>query len=402
MKKDFQKVLKIYLFLFIFTMVNREFKPLGFDIRFIVLPLGVLLLIWSIIKNHYVLKFDKEDTTGNNYIKFYIVVLLCNICWIFNDLNMNQVKFINEIILIVNTFVGILVVYFNKKIIDFKFVMKSMLFSCFILSVSILLSYIGVPFKAMMGDPEEANIYYGNESVHQKNIFGNNYRCGGYASDANYATILLIYGIISVLKLKELPKYTKYILIAFFLLMIGLSFSKTILIGSVLVILYLFVFRKYFKSEKKKRIIDLIFIIIVALSILLMPFLKELLPDTLSMRIVMWRGAKDLFFKSPIIGSGITSFRSFFELSHPLWYVQSHSTFWQILSEVGIIGFMYYLRTIFSSLSNKKSLSSYYLIMVFIIWSATYETIALPLSIFPIYIMELENYNTSKNQKGEK
>ena len=40
----------IYTFLFIFTMINREFLFFGLDLRFIVLPLGTILVLYSFLK----------------------------------------------------------------------------------------------------------------------------------------------------------------------------------------------------------------------------------------------------------------------------------------------------------------------------------------------------------------
>ena len=391
MKKFFQILLNIYLFLFIFTMVNREFKPFGVDIRFIVFPLGIIILAYNLINNKFKVKLDKNDKTGNNYLKFYIIVLLCNVCWLFNGLKLNQIRFINEIILIMNTFVGLLVIYFNKKNINFNYIINLMVFSCIILSISIFLSYIGVPFEKMMGDVNEPNIYYGNADVHQKNIFGDDYRCAGYASDANYATMLLLFGIISTLKLKTKQSFFKILLVVFFLFMMGLSFSKTILISSIFVLLFLIVFKNVPINKKNRKIVNIIFLTVLFFAILLIPFLKEFMPRTMTLRFIMWDSAKKLFLRSPLFGNGITSFRSYFALSQHNWYVPSHSTFWQILSEVGLIGMYFYLRTLFYALNRRKNKLSYFLTVVFIIWSATYETIALPLSLFPIYFLELEN-----------
>ena len=122
---------------------------------------------------------------------------------------------------------------------------------------------------------------------------------------------------------------------------------------------------------------------------------------TLTTRFAMWEGAQELFIKSPLIGSGITSFRTFFEISHSNWYVQCHSTFWQVLSETGLIGLFFYSNTLINALDKKEKLTSYFLVIVFIIWSMTYETIALPLSTFALYIFELENEKEKLNE-GEK
>ena len=269
-----------------------------------------------------------------------------------------------------------------------------------ILSLSIFLVYKGVPFEKIMGDASEADIYYGNDKVSHKNIFGDNFRCAGYASDPNYATILLFFGVISSIKLKKYKKWKKCITILFFCLAIGLSFSKTIIVGAFAIIIYIFLYTKIGFIEKNKKIINrtIIWVLFTVIFVIPMLNLQKYFPETLALRFSMWKGAQQLFLKSPIIGNGITSFRSFFAITHSNWYVHCHCTFWQILSETGIIGLVLYGKMLINSLDNKNTATSYFLTLLFIIWSMTYETIALPLSIFALYILELENVEKIKEE----
>lgn len=405
MKKD-RKVMQIMLFvyicLYVFLMINREFKPFGFDLRFILVPLGTVVLILNLIENKGKIIFDKSDKTGKYLILFYGIALLSNISWLWNGLNANKVKFFNEIVLLINTFIGILVIYFNKQNIDFEKLLIVTIISCTVLSASIFLVYVGIPFEKIMGDKNEPAIYYGNDAVPQKNLFGNNYRCAGYASDPNYATILLVYGIICTIKSQKLKKWAKIIFSIVFFTAIGLSLSKTVIAGSMLALIYVLILKRFKNINNHKKIINRIFIILMFILIFFIPVLNldNYFPMTLTTRFAMWEGAQQLFIKSPIIGSGITSFRTFFELSHPNWYVQCHSTFWQVLAETGLIGLLFYSKALISALDKKEKLTSYFASIVFIIWSMTYETIALPLSIFAIYILELEN-NKEQINEGE-
>ena len=401
MKNIFQKSLKVYISLFIFMMVNREFKPFGIDLRFAILPLGIIILIYGLIKNKSCIGINKEDHTGNTILLFYIIALVCNIAWIFNGISLNYTKFINEMILIINTFVGFLVIYFNKSNIDFKYIMKITVLSCIVLTLSIVLSYFGVPFEHMMGNPAATNIYHGNEIVNNRNIFGNNFRCAGYASDPNYATMLLMIGIVCVLKLQDKNRKTNTVLLTLlFGIGICLSFSRTIVIASLVLLIYIFALKKIKVSEKKIERINIAIVVGILLIVFIAPFTRDILklPPTLQTRLTMWDQAKNLFFRSPIIGNGITSFRSYFEITHPFWYVQCHSTIWQVLSEIGIIGIMLYSKTAIHALNNKRNNLSYFITLLFLIWCCTCETIALPLSLFPLYIFELENWK-EENEK---
>lgn len=400
MKKNknlLQILLNLYIFLYLFSMINREFKPFNFDLRFIVLPLGCFIILLNLMINRLKLKIDKTDKTGKSLILFYIIVFLCNISWLWNGINIDRVKFFNELLLLSNTFIGILVVFLNKRSINFEKVLINTIISCVILSLSIIAVYNGVPFDKIMGDSNEADIYYGNSELQQSNIFGDNFRCAGYASDPNYATILLFFGIISTIKSKKVDKTKKIILNIFFIGTIGLSWSKTVIIGSIFALIYMFIYKKSEYVRKHRKIINRILLGIILTLIFIIPTinLEKYFSRTLTIRFAMWRGAKELFLKSPIIGSGITSFRSFFEITHENWYVQCHSTFWQVLSETGLFGIIFYVKMLINALDSKKTLTSYFLVIVFVIWSMTYETIALPLSTFVLYILELENIKES-------
>ncbi len=120
--------------------------------------------------------------------------------------------------------------------------------------------------------------------------------------------------------------------------------------------------------------------------------------NTMSTRLSMWDTAVILFEKSPWIGNGLTSFRSFYEASGG-WYVQAHSTILQILSENGIIG-MVLFTIIFILLMKCKGDYKQYLCFIFLVFGLTSELVYL--SIFPFIIgaVAILNYNNYEN--GEK
>lgn len=45
-------MVSIYLFLFIFTMINREFLLLGMDLRYGLIVLGFILICYKVIRNY--------------------------------------------------------------------------------------------------------------------------------------------------------------------------------------------------------------------------------------------------------------------------------------------------------------------------------------------------------------
>lgn len=391
-EKIITNLVHVYLLLFIFSMVNREFLPFGIDLRMIELPLGFLIICINLISSKLVIKIDKEDSIGNSLIFFYIITMLLTISWLWNGLKVNEQKLINEMILLSNVFICCIVVYFNKKTLNFEFINKTVIVSCVVLSVSMILVDRGVPFEKIMGASDAASIYNSSELISNKNLYGESFRSAGYASDPNYATMLLLIGVITTIKSKEIKKIIKIVLNIFFLLCIGLSFSRTIVLTSIVLGLYIWLIKKINISDSKIKILSKSLLVIVVLVEIIIPFIADFLnflPMTLTTRFEMWKNAGKLFLQSPIIGNGLTSFRSYFAINH--WYVQAHSTYWQILSELGIVGLVLYIRILFNSIDKSiNNKYNYFLTLVFIIWIMTCETIALQFSIFILYILTLQ------------
>lgn len=391
-EKTVKILLNIYMILFIFSMVNKEFLPFGLDLRLIELPLGFLMIIIYLVNSKFVIRIDKEDKIGDKLIVFYILTFILSISWIWNGLKINEQKFINELILVFNVLIACIVVYFYKNKLQSDFINKIVIWSCIILSISMVLVYKGIPFENIMGANDVQYMYNGSEEVSNKNLYGDNFRVAGYASDPNYATLLLLIGIISIARLKELNKILKTIMSIYFILCMGLSFSKTIISASILLGIYIVITSKLKVNNEKLKLFNRVFLAIIIGVTIIIPFIAEKIsffPTTLTTRFTMWQSAGKLFLNSPIIGNGLTSFRSYFAIKN--WYVQAHSTYWQILSELGIIGMILYFKILLEAMN--KSINNkfiYFLVLVYVVWISTCETIALPFSIFIIYILNLD------------
>lgn len=392
----FQLLVNIYTSIFIFTMINREFLPFGFDLRYAELLIAVIILFLNFSSKKIHRNPKTNDSLGKALILFYAFALLSNISWFWNGLEISTKHFINENILLLNVFLGILVFYYNRQRLNFFVINYTAIFSCCVLSFSILAVHQGMTLAQIYGSPDAEYIYTGNALAPQINLFGENFRCAGYASDPNYATILLLIGIVCALKTLQ-SKTLKILLFAFFTLTIGFSFSKTIIISVIPCIFYtLFIWKTDIKTQTK-LILNCFFILALIITAFMIPFIANALPalpDTLSTRLDMWGAASELFIMSPIIGSGITSFRSFYAINW--WYVQAHSTYWQIFSELGIIGIALYYRIVSKALDdNTKSPLNFFLICVFLIWIITCESIALPFSVFIYYLTSIERKKPS-------
>lgn len=392
-------ILNFYLFLFVFTMINREFLPFGIDLRYILMSVGFILLIYGFIKKVY-----KNNCYYDSSIKFiimlYIWIFLSNISWIWNGLEINNEKFINEMILLINILISIINFWQYRDKIDYNFMHKSIIFSCFVLSLSMILVSCGFTANQIFMSTDVSYIYdLNNEYASNKNIYGMNFRSAGYASDPNYASILLLMGIVSCLKINE-SKLKKVIIIFYFLLVTGLAFSKTIMAACIFAIFYVFVINHFIKNKNIIQILNFSLIVAIISLNFLLPYIGIVspIPNTLKTRFSMWNRAYELFIRSPIIGNGITSFRSYYSIMN--WYVQCHSTYWQILSETGIIGiillFIVLKKLLNNSINNKYNC---FFIIVFIIFMVDFETIALQ---FIVYFLILNQIDNNKKKITEK
>lgn len=384
----FRILLCVYLFLFLFTMVNREFLFFGLDLRFIELPLGVLILVCNCFLRGCRWNRKKSDIVGKALIAFYVFALISNIAWLWNGLVISEKQFLNEVVLVVNVFVGILVFYLNRDKVSYKAINCFTIFACLILALSMILVHQGYSLGEISGAKDVAYVYNSSIQVDNNNFYGEGFRIAGYASDPNYATMLLLIGIVCTIRFVK-RTWLKSILITAFILSVGLSFSRTIVLASVPCLLYVLFVRKIQMRGKTKLLINngiLVSILVVSFTVPFLGGILDTLPATLTQRFIMWRKAGELFVNSPIVGNGLTSFRSFFTMDG-YWYVQAHSTYWQIISEMGVIGMFLYYRIAIRALNMSINRPiNYFLVLVFIIWIATCESIALPMSVFVYYL----------------
>lgn len=401
MNNVIKKVFNVYAFLFIFTMINREFLFFGIDLRYVGIVIAVILILYKLIAKNFILIKSKDDDSKDfkkleRYIVlFFAVVFLSNIAWFWNGLTINQEQFTKLIILYIYNFLSFIVFINYKKIVDFKKIYKFIIFSCIVLSISFLLIGQGYTLSEISG----SNAKYISTGGEHYNLFGDNYRIAGYAEDANYATLFFIIGIVSLIKTGKKRLILKLLLGLAFLFGIAFSFSRTLVIACIAGLLYMF-FKKIVRNNKIINRINLMIIVILMVFVFILPKIN-ILDDltTIDTRYMMWDIAEDLFMKNPILGNGLTSFRSSINNAYnDNWYVQSHSTYWQVLSENGIIAFILLQFILYKCLNRKKN-DINFLVLVFLIYAMTYETVYLQVWIFILYILQLSE--GSENVKEE-
>lgn len=389
-------VFNMFLFLVIFTSVNKLFKPFNLDLRYITVLLGGVLL-WldrkRILKNPIIL--------FNNLIALYVASLL-SVLFILRQFSVINVEVLMNLIVLHSSIMLYLIVFkLNQNLIN-----KEMFFSFFTFSIIILLTSLF--FVAFIN--QDISIIHGydyNAWVPQKNFIGGEIRVGGFAQDPNYASLwILIYNVFLMYYQKNNNNINTVFIVIILFTSVGLymiAASKTILLGSLISLVYLFI-QKYLSQENRYSLLitlnKLLIYIFPLLLIISVSFFRDYLPfnslDTMSTRYNMWKDATLLFTKNPILGSGLSSFRNYFE-QQGNWYVQSHSTIFQLISEMGLIGLFLYLQQIEKWLAKKNVFFELIVLTVFFM-SITNELLYLPYLMFVellFLVMNEENFSES-------
>lgn len=384
------KLLNLYICLYVFTMFNREFQPYGWDFRYIVFVIGIILVVLNQISSGFIIEIHREI----NWTTFYIWAFLSDLLWINNGLPMNVDVFIRENILLANVFLGfkVFTIYFDT--IDRNIIDRAVVISALVLSFSMTAVFFGIPLENIGGNPDYVYIYRNMslEDLHF-NIFGMTFRVGGYANDPNYASILMIGAFMTVIQMNS-KKSWKVILTVIFLLMYGIALSKTVLIALLTGVIALILRKIVNIYVSKISIYDallLAMLFFVSFVFFRIDAVRAILPQTITIRFDFWKNAEKLFFRNPLFGNGITSFRSYFSINH--WYVQAHNTFWQVLSELGILGFILYIANIFKSLSKAENDAMWFLGYVFVFWIVSCESIALQFSAYFLLLQFVRRSN---------
>lgn len=383
----------LYIFIFIFTMINREFLFFGVDLRYILLLLGFILICLKWININKYRKTIKKDKNFKNLAIFFLWCLVCNISWFWNGLDLDIQKFINQVILIINNFMSLIVIYLYKEYIKPEKIYRIIIFSCVILLISFILISMGYKLCEISGSDVRASVVSTTDmTIEHKNLFGGNFRLAGYAEDANYASMFWVIGILSVLKIKS-KKIFKLIFIIAFSICLGFSCSKTILLACIIGIIFVFLIRLLKFNVNTMKLINTFLVIGIVLICIIIPkinSLYEYMPMTLTSRFNMWNLADKLFSKSPIIGNGIDSYKSYInEYYNGTRYTQCHNTYWQVLSELGIIGIVLFATALIKILNENNKKLNYFLLFVYIIYAMTYETIALQFTIAILYLLPM-------------
>ncbi len=398
---------EIYSFLFIFVMINREFLLFGLDLRYILLVLSVILLfLYGTSKNKNITIQNGKKNNNTIYIFLYLLLLwslFSNISWLWNGLDRFFLQTLNHCILIANNLLAIIIFKKFQNYIDEYKLKKYVLFSCIVLVTSFVFVGMGYSLSQISGSDSRAISKTIVGSIEHKNLYGGDFRLAGYAEDANYASLFLTVGLITSIQTK-CKKSIKALLCLIFTIAFGFSCSKTMLISFIIGLIYIFSYDA-FKRKNIHNIINVLFIFIIIVSIIILPNLSLFSSKvTMSTRFKMWNLARDLFFKSPLIGNGLSSFKSYINSIYNGWYVQPHSTYWQLLSETGLIGFLIFIFLMIKCLNNDTlTKCNRYLLFIFFIFIINFETVQLQIFVYIIYILSIidkKNVNGNMDRSG--
>lgn len=390
-------ILNIYCFLFILTMFNREFNPFGIDLRYIQVILALILIGISgyeiLIKKNTIPHINKLIVS---IIIFYIYFIIVNLRWLNNGLTINTSDFINMIILSMSNLLTVLILFLNKKNISYKNIIVFIIISGVILLISMVLIWIGIPMASIMGG-DYSGIYPGVENL---NFFGQEGRIAGYAQDPNYASMFMVILALTAFYYIDNNKI-RYSIIGAGVFGYLLAASKTVGIAFIFISMMILIL----KINKKclAKYYNIIFSsLVVIISILPYIIIKVMLlfgysfnMETMSTRMVMWINAINLFESNPIFGNGITSVRSSFAEQLNGWYVHCHSTIFQFMSEMGIIGLIMFV-IIMILVLNKCNEYGKYICSIFLIFCVTSELLHLTLFAFIIGILPLIMNNNER------
>lgn len=373
-----KKIFNIYFSLFLFSMINRELTPFGIDIRYICLLFELILIFIAFIEKRKIIwNFQSKCIT-----LFYLLAFVSNIGWFFNDFNMNVPSFFVILFSYIFNFLSYLVFLLFIDNIEWKNYVKYLFVSLFVLIISML-------YCIFIGDLSNTFLSTYSGRIHDisTNFLGGTYRIAGFAQDPNYASIFLILGFVTAVYHYKINHNKKmFILIALFSILYLFSSSKTILLALFIAGAYLFIPTKYGKFMKLFLII-LVFLLPILIIFLDIPIFNENI--SMHQRLEFWNVAENLFWHNPLFGSGLTAFRSYFDI--PLysgWYVQCHSTIFQILSETGIVSLVIFIIIMFYNLKSENKYLSF-LSIIFLIFMINTETLYHMYSIFFLGILPI-------------
>lgn len=226
----------------------------------------------------------------------------------------------------------------------------------------------------------------------------------GFALNPNqHGTLLVTIPFISLYLFNK-----KEIKLWFFIFTLFISFVliKAIISDAVYYSLVVCSFMLFFMKIKSIKFEAKIFLAILSIFIFYFFIYDNLLEyvldtnqnaDQASVRFILWYNGFQAFLSSPFIGFGAGAYSGDF---FPFSYMECHNTFIDLLTNVGLIGFIYYLSFLFNSVRINFLNKNIYIVLILaslVIFSLFHNILRHPsfwLIIFSVYFVS-KNQNQS-------
>ena len=371
------------LYLFIFLSINREAALFDFDPRYALVGMMVIAFMFSL---HDAPRKRNARIAGEEklLIVYYALILLSSFSLVKTTLPIDYGMLGNVAILhFVNAFMFVLIIL-NKEAIKPSSVSKAICIAGIVLGISQILVYCGVDIGAFLQSADTRTMAVDRGAGEHINLFGQHFRVSGFAEDPNYACFFNVLCAAVALHVRRSHKMLAAVTVAMSALGIAFSWSRTVVFGSIAVAV--FVAFAYSVPKIRKNILA-IFPCIVALMALLLPILKLTSLQTMDTRYTLWTNAYHLFLESPVIGSGLTSFRSYNSLMQLGWYVHPHSSYWETMSEFGIIAFVVLVAIFVLAMQRTKTPFASFLVAAFALFSVNFDCTYLQMSIVVLVLV---------------
>lgn len=376
-------LLHLHLFIFVFSMVNKEFLFLGIDLRYVQMILTVIILYyWKLKKFKALEKTELEKLL----IGFYIFLFISNLYLLWNGnieiIESEKIELINLNILHANNFLCLLIFIRFKNQINWELVVDFLKVAILILCLSYVMIFFDIPISTLFAtDGRMIGINSG------MNMFGG-YRISGFAEDPNYA-FLFFYTCVLVL-ISSRRKILDFLIVLISLVGMGVSFSKTQMLAIVPSLIAYVVFVKLSLKKILKRAIlscALVLIFFIPLIFVYMGVFADM--DTMRTRYVLWIYCLQMLRENFFFPTGLGSCRFYIDyVNNYQWLVQSHSAFIQILCELGFINIVLIYMAFKKILLESRNIV-FLMLLNFLFFSVTSETIYLQYFVFIVYIIPL-------------
>ncbi len=353
-------IYSIYIYMLFFTILNRSFKPFGIDTRYIVFVLGGMLLILSVFSKISI----RMDYNFKLVLLFYAFVMISIVNQKF--FMYDKSIFYNLVILNIYCFFNIVILNIYRDYFNVRLVYTAFKLAIYFLGLSVLLTYVGI------------NLPYNDYLSYTSASEISDIRYCGYGSDPNYVSVIAVCFAIFVFSFGK-SKKSKLLDVFFSLTMLALAQSRTV-IAVFAIILMIYLLEKLMKNRISKHFDKIIFIVLSIVPIF-MVWYRPLGNDvSMAIRYNLWERAWNAFIQHPFLGNGLMSVRTVSYIQSN-WFVQCHSTYFQILCEQGIFALMVYLLIYWRNFNTCSSEFFKYCFLMYLAWSFTYETVYLPYTI---------------------